>query len=213
MSEFVHCQKCNLQKATLLMEPKEGIKRYYCTSCKHTWSEGDQKKKVEEVSLGGVEEVDRLIASIGESLKLSTEIKATLVAQFTSVCLDKWYEGFKAGLMAQIVHEKEKEHDNGKNRNEHGSSNKEHRDGDRSAGKQNGEDRLGVSSTGVPSTSINRVKEKISGVELIRPSSLTLTESQYVEVAQIIEQFGGKDTVKRIEVSNGEFKLIPHAVL
>ena len=195
-----------MQTAVPLVDKGE-TKSYYCSSCKGTWTEDKTQKKIKEesLSMGSVQEVGKLVELVSNTLQLSTEIKATFSAQFTSLCLDNWYEGFKAGLMAQIVGEKEKEksHEYGKNGHEFGTSDPERGDGDRYSGKQDGEDGLGVASVRTPSASASRVKEEITGVTFIRASTDTVSEDKYARIAELIQQSGGPRFIESVELVHG----------
>ena len=189
----VICPKCNSEDHQTLSEDGD---RRYCTSCKHVWSVGGKKKYEETVDFKGAADAQKLVKLISDNLDLSKEIRATLMAQFMNAVYESWYDGFKAGLIADIIHDKELTH--GKSRDKSGTPDRECGDGNRCLGEQDGKNGSAESGARKAEPSFNRIKEEVAGVRIVRPSSMEITEKEYETIAYNISLM---DKVERVEIT------------
>lgn len=188
MKVKIKCPKCQFENPQPLTDQKD---RYYCPKCKHVWIIGKEDQSLKEkgsLDFKGVMPAKELVEMMSKNLKLTPEMKSALVAQFSGSLFEQWYEGFKTGLLADIVHKRDI-YDHGKTRNESGDANRKHPERDRQDRKQDHQDSSRVEPTIEPRKEFNRVKEKVTGVDFIRPKQLTLTDEQYAEAAGIIARY------------------------
>lgn len=182
--------------------------RYYCPSCKHVWMVGQEKESLENkgsMQFNGIMPAKQLVDMISKNANLPMEAQAAFVAQFTGSLFEQWYEGFKAGLLADIVHERS-QHGNGETRSQQSSSDRIDPNGDRHSGEQHEQDSSAKPQAGGTSKSFDRVKERVGGVEIIRPAKLALTDNQYEKVAEAVQHFN-KESVSNVEFDGTHLKI------
>lgn len=179
------CPKCQFHAPQPITDKKD---RFYCPKCKNVWVIGKEKESLEDsgsLEFNGIMPAKKLIEMVSKNAKLPAEAKAAFLAQFTGAMFEQWYEGFKSGLIADIIHQKDL-HDNGKTRTEQGDADREHRTGNSETGNQDDENSIGGQPVGATPESFSRVKEQLAGVELTRPSNIQPTDAQYEGLAKLI---------------------------
>ena len=110
-----NCPKC---KASNPQPVDDKNTRFYCPSCKHVWMKGKEQeslKNMGSIKFDGIMPAKQLVDMISKNTDIPLEAQSAFVAQFTGSLFEQWYEGFKAGLLADIVHERSK-NGNGKTR-------------------------------------------------------------------------------------------------
>lgn len=188
----MNCIKCGFSKVQPIDEKKS---KMYCPKCNHAWAVGKEGLDTQgSVDFQGVSQAKNLVDMMSANAKLPPAMKSAFVAQLSGAFFEQWFEGFKAGLLADIVHKGEM-YDDGKTRAGSGSTDREHRDGDRDVSEQSREDSIPEQPPRKSPTSFNRIKEKVGGIDFIRPKELTPTEEQYCYIAQITSGMNGVDYV------------------
>jgi hypothetical protein len=177
------CPKCGSKAITPVSA--DSI-RMYCSSCKHTWHKGkEQENKEGTLHFEGIPNAKFIMDLVLQNQTIDVANRAMIVAQITTTLYDQWFEGFKVGLLADIVHQKDLEH--GKDSIGPERTDREHRTGDLETSVGNDEDSEPGRASERTSGSIGRVKEFYDGVEITRPVNITLTEEQDISLATYIE--------------------------
>lgn len=198
------CPKCGFDNPTPITNTE---KHFYCPKCNHAWENGKEKQSLDQkgdLNFSGVEQAKQIIDSFLKTVDMGAELKTAFAVHLTNVFYEQWFEGFKTGTLADIINKKEFSNDNDKIGTKPGATNREHRNGDRSSLGQDDKDSIGQLEAGRPRKSFDRVKERISGVEFIRPRNLTPTELQYQGIAELIVRTS-KDSISEIEFTGTHY--------
>lgn len=174
------CPKCNHPTPVPVTQDENKL---YCPKCKHAW---DKKSGPKEGSLqfDGIPQAKQFIDLIMQNQEIAAPNKAALVAQLVAGFYDQWFEGFKAGLIADIIYQYDnkllsKENSNGKDSIGQQREDREHQSGNSIPGVRHDQDSISGNASSEPKGSTGRVRELITGVEVHRPANLTLSDSQY----------------------------------
>ena len=192
MKPVNRCPKCENEK---VQPVTQDAKVLYCTNCQHTWKKGKERESLNEkheMGFNGVMPAAAIINNLRNSTDLSDEMAAALTAQITGTLFEQWYEGFKTGLLAQVVANKEKNNDDGKTRSESGARDRERRDGDSETGDKQHKNCGPIKSTGSTSEAFTYVKEKVGGFILERRADSELTGLEYESLAANIVEWESK---------------------
>lgn len=186
------CPSCGFSKAQPI---DEKASKFFCPKCNHAWAKGEESKETQgSMDFQGVPQAKQLIDMVSQNLDMPAAMKSAFVAQLTGTFFEQWFEGFKAGLLADIVHKGEM-YDNGKTRTGSESSDSEHRDGNRDAGNQHVQDGFSEQPPRKASSNFERVKERVAGIDFIRPKPLSVAEGQYEHIAEIVSKLKDVDHV------------------
>lgn len=188
---MTNCPKCGFQHPQPITKDELKI---YCPKCKHVWQKGKEAESLKEsgsMEFNGVMQAKQMLAIISKDNSISHELKSAFLAQLTSAFFEQWFEGFKAGLIADIVHQKDtvdhqkETQDDGKNRSQLTATNPEHPEGTKPTGVGQSKDREldGIPKDRRTSDVPSRVKESVAGITLIRPNYLKISEEKYAEIA------------------------------
>lgn len=185
------CPQCGEEKEDKLQFITEDQTRVYCTSCKHVWVLGKEEESLKNkgtLHFTGVPQAKELLERLTKEYNIRAEIKIAVFAQFSAIIYDQWYEGFKAGLIADIIHKKDLYYD-GKTRSQQTGTNDEHSSRNNSPRRTASvrKDSLGPShQTGEPKERTRQIKTKVSGVEFTSPEHIKVENHIYDQAAQII---------------------------
>jgi hypothetical protein len=169
--------------------------KLYCPKCKHAW---DKKNLPKEGSLtfDGIPQAKMFIDLIMKNDDIAPPNKAGLVAQLVGTFYDQWFEGFKAGLIADIVYKLDREKENGKDSTGQQRKDGEHRSGDQESSVSNDQDSSPRGSLSDASGRITRIKELVAGIEFVRPANIHLSDDFYSKVAEHLTRFPEGKVVK-----------------
>lgn len=83
-------------------------KFHFCLKCNYTWaiSEKGTKKenKKSDMSFRGLPVAQQFLQNLCKIERLPPEIKASMEAQLTTLLMEQWVDGMRAGQVASIVH-------------------------------------------------------------------------------------------------------------
>ena len=196
----MQCTQCGSPRTTHVSPDKQ---RWYCTECKHTWAIKLENKEG-TLSFDGVPAVKNLMLVLDKA-GLDPVTKLTFATQLTATLYDQWFEGFKGGLLADFVHKKDIAND-GENSARTTGNEGEHSGGNQAPGSFTDQDGITRSQAGNASGGARRVRERIAGVEVIRPSNITLKEEHIEKIAQMVSQ-DSFFTIKDIETDGVSLKV------
>ena len=187
-----NCPECNSTK----LQPinKEGT-HLYCTDCNSAFKEGAQK--VEQGSLGfnGVVTAQKVFEILtGGRDDMTPEMRSALETQMTGIIFEQWFEGFKAGQLANILYVKEYYNDNGKTRSKSTSTTGQHEGRTETTGgkSSDSENSSGRESNSQPQSGNQRIRELVGGVQLEYPQHIKVPENVYAEVAELVDSLSVK---------------------
>jgi hypothetical protein len=192
------CPSCKFAHPQPITEQGD---RFYCPKCKHVWIKGEEEKSLKDkgsMQFNGIMPAKQLITMITKNTDLPDAAISAFVAQFTGSLFEQWFEGFKAGLLADVVH-KRSEDGNGETRSQQSGSDRVNPDGNRHTGEQHEQDGSSEQKARGVAKSLDRIKERVGGVEIVRPAKLQPTDTQYEKIAQTV------NAIDKKKVSNVEF--------
>ena len=131
------------------------------------------------------------INTILNALQLDPTTRILIESQLTGIVFDQWFTGFKAGQLASIVHAREFY---GKSRNELGgtdSSREERTRATSGVGKNSIRSRSDDSSRSGIACRPDTIRERVSGIELTRPSDVSVPEHIYETIASTVSASPG----------------------
>jgi len=196
------CPKCKTPSS----EPvtKNGNK-WYCPKCNYAWDKQSPDKKG-TLKFDGVVQAEVLVNAFTKGQNVSPEIKTAMLAQITGGYLDQWFEGFKCGTLATLIHKREND-DNGKTRSEPRSSAGKHREGTQADSKEElgRKDSVGQQPGEGAVKGVRRIKERIADINVVRPQTITPTENQYARIAEVLHEVQSGQAATESVVKYAEF--------
>ena len=128
------CPGCGSDKIQPINKDKT---HFYCTECNAGFQEGAKKVEHGHLEFAGVDASQRIFEMLtGDRKDMTPEMKAALETQMTGIIFEQWFEGFKAGQLANIAYVKGYYNDNGKTRSKSTSTTGQHEDGTSRSGEQ-----------------------------------------------------------------------------
>ena len=191
----MNCPKCN---ATEIVAMSDDGKHLYCPKCNHAWKKGNENAETGTLDFQGVATAKKVFDVLtGGRDDMSPELRTALETQMTGIIFEQWFEGFKAGQMANIVYVRDY-YGNGKARSKSNSTTGQHEEGTSGTGEQvsNGENRSSGEPNSGSSASNQRVRENVGGVNLEYFQHIKVPENIYAEVAEIVEALGNNNILR-----------------
>jgi len=177
------CIKCGSTNTSPI--DKDG-KYVYCLGCNHSFKLG-VVSATSDMKFSGVPASEGIL----DKLTLQPQDRAMLQTHIAGEFMTQWFDGFKAGQMASIVHARK--YYDGKNRDDSaGSDTSSSREtgGDRvpdGSSRQHGEAGIdGSKATGNPKAT-GRITETVNGVRVV--SNESLSESFMAAIAELTSTF------------------------
>jgi hypothetical protein len=172
-------------------------KYLYCPSCNHSWEKGKEEVSLQggdgTLEFSGVSTAKRVFDVLtGGRDDMTPELRSALETQLTGIIFEQWFEGFKAGQLANIVYVKEYYNDNGKTRSKSTGTTGVNEDGTggNSEPISKGKDSSNEYKGGGAGSSNQRVRENVGGVSLEYPQHIRVPENIYAEVAELVDRIG-----------------------
>ena len=190
------CPKCQSTNAVPI---DQSAKFMYCPSCNHSWAVGKEQESLNGESgsfeFSGIPTAKRVFDVLtGGRVDMTPEMRSALETQMVAIIFEQWFEGFKAGQLANIVYVRDY-YGNGKARSESASSNGEHQTGTSSSGEQtsNGEDGSSGNQNQRTQERYQTVRERVGGVDFVYPKHIMVPENVLQHAAELSEKLSGEN--------------------
>jgi len=162
---------------------------FYCTNCNNGFQKGAKEIADGSLNFEGVVTAQKIFDVLtGERDDMSPELKSALETQMTGLIFEQWFEGFKAGQLANIAYTRNY-YDNGKTRSKSDSTTDKHGNGaEHTTSKaSHREDSSSRDSDPKSNSSDSRVKELVAGVKFTYPKHIKVPENIYTQLALLVD--------------------------
>jgi len=187
------CPKCNSEKIVPINQDEQYL---YCPSCNHSWKEGKEKQSLEEkgtLDFKGVPAAKEIFEFLtGENSNMTPEMRSALETQLVGVIFEQWFQGFKAGQLANIVHVRS--YYDGETRNEPNSTVRQHEKGTNNSRKETDirEDSFSRKPNINASGGNQTIRERIAGITFEYPRHIKVPENIYTQAAEVSCKLAGE---------------------
>lgn len=191
----MNCPKCNNSTAVPI---DQSAKFMYCPSCNHSWAVGKEQESLQGESgsfeFSGIPTAKRVFDVLtGGRADMTPEMRSALETQMVAIIFEQWFEGFKAGQLANIVYVRG--YYDGKTRSESTSSTGESTNGtsEVDAKASVGENGIGGNENSRTTERYQTVRERVGGVDFLYPKHIKVPENVLQHAAELSEKLSGEN--------------------